>query len=95
MIQKRTIEKAVRDFVETWAGDGGVTMFTNIPEAKQYVQWVGDHAVMVLTFDGSAMYSIMNGEFGWDGYNAFDKLLDGLGCCFERNYGWALTVYRK
>ncbi len=70
MRQKKTIEKKVM----SWLSKNHcnlTTVFSDIKKAQEYIEHVGDEAILVLSFDGGEMYSVMNGE---GGYNRIEDL---------------------
>lgn len=58
----------------------------------------GRNSVLAMTFEGSALYQILNDSLGDRGLSArveddFRRMLSGLGYYFELGYAWSLSLY--
>ncbi len=95
----RSAKKSINAFLKKHGVQGDVGFYT--PKAwkdRNEPYGGGKESVLVMTFEGP-FYAVMNTFFESEHltaiYNAFDELMESLGCWYELGNAWNLTLYKK
>ena len=91
---KEVIEKLLNEY-----SDGDKTFWGDLvfktPEEHSAVHPYLEGSKLVMWCDGSPMYGMLQGEFGWNFQTKLIEALEKIGYYYEQGHAWNLGVYKS